>query len=324
MVKNKRKFFKENYVVLIEREGRKIPLLALASLTLLLLGTNIFVTPPQTFPRIGEINVQTSAIPENSLLKTLDVNAAAAIVYDPKSGVVLYEKNADTPIPPASTTKVVTALVTLENYNLDEVLNVPSMHVDGQKMGLVMGEKMTVENLLNGMLIFSANDAAEVFADDFPAGRDKFIEKMNELAQKLDLKNTRFKNPSGLFEDGHVSTARDLARLGAYSVTNPIIAQIVKTKEKTVTSVDGVDVHKLVNLNSLLRDTPGVLGIKTGRTDEGGESLITFVNRDGKELIIVVLGSVDRFGDTKSLLNWAYGNYRWANPGDITAVRNSL
>ena len=285
-------------------------------LAFVLLATGMIVEDPDYFPRITTYQVNTAPIPQSPAANIPNVNAAAAIVYDPKSAVVLYEKNADSLIPPASTTKIVTALVAISSYKLQDVFDVDpdSIGVDGQKMRLVEGEEMTVEGLLNGLLIFSANDAAEVLASNYPGGREKFVEEMNLIAQALNLTNTRFKNPSGLFEDEHVSTAKDLARLATFAINNPVLAEIVKTRERTVISTNGAIRHKLTNLNSLLWNEPGVVGIKTGTTEEGGEALVTFIERHGNPLVIVVLGSTDRFDDTKKLIGWAYDNYRWANP----------
>lgn len=317
MARNKRKFFKEKYIFLTESFWQKIPLLRLSALTFILVATNILVSSPELFPRIATHQVATAPIPQTSTGRVPTVSAAAAIIYDPKSSVVLFAKNADSPIPPASTTKIVTALVAIANYNMQDIFRVSNLDIDGQKMRLVNGEEMTVEGLLNGLLIFSANDAAEVLAVNYPGGREKFVDEMNAIAHELNLTNTHFRNPSGLFEDGHVSTVRDLARLAAFSISNQFLAEIVKTRERTVVSTNGANIHKLTNLNQLLWDVPGVLGIKTGKTEEGGEALLTFIERGGNPLVIVVLGSTDRFVDTKKLIGWAYENYQWASP--ITA-----
>lgn len=319
MAKNKRKFFRQNYVFLTESFWKKVPLLRLSALTFILVATNILVSRPELFPRIATYQIATAPIPQTSTSRVPAVGAAAAIIYDPTSSVVLFEKNVDSPIPPASTTKIMTALVALSSYNLQDFVKVGAdlVGVDGQKMRLVAGEEITMEGLLNGLLIFSANDAAEVLANKYPGGREKFVEEMNAVAQKLNLTKTHFENPSGLFEEGHVSSARDLARLAAFAIGNPVLSEIVRTRERTVLSTNGVNVHKLTNLNQLLWDVPGVLGIKTGNTEEGGEALVTFITRDGNPLVIVVLGSTDRFGDTKRLIGWAYENHQWASP--ITA-----
>lgn len=307
----KRNFFKVDYIIFKEIWWKKISLLPLVVLVFFLIASSLFITPTIVFPRKESIELSVAPIPQVTKFTRPHINAAAAIIYDPRSSVVLFDKNADIPLPPASTTKIVTAMIVLQNYQLEEAIQVDGVKTDGQKMKLIEGEQISIKSLLDGLLIFSANDAAEILAGNFSGGRRRFIEAMNKIAADLHLSNTHFTNPSGLFEDNHFSTVRDLAKIAIYAMKNPILARVVGTKEKTVTSLDGNIVHKLTNLNALLWDVPGVLGIKTGKTDEGGEALVTFVERDGNQLIIVVLGSVDRFGDTRELIDWTYQNHIW-------------
>lgn len=307
----KRNFFKVDYIIFKEIWWKKISLLPLVVLVFFLIASSLFITPTIVFPRKESIELSVAPFPQVTKFTRPHINAAAAIIYDPRSSVVLFDKNADIPLPPASTTKIVTAMIVLQNYQLEEAIQVDGVKTNGQKMKLIEGEQISIKSLLDGLLIFSANDAAEVLANNFSGGRRRFIEAMNKIAADLHLTNTHFTNPSGLFEDNHFSTARDLAKIAVYAMENPILARVVGTKEKTVTSLDGNIVHKLTNLNALLWDVPGVLGVKTGKTDEGGEALVTFVERDGNQLIIVVLGSVDRFGDTRELIDWTYQNHIW-------------
>lgn len=239
------------------------------------------------------------------------VSAQSVMAVDLTSGVSLYEKNPNKPLLPASTTKILTALVAMDTYTPDQVLKVGRVTVEGQKMGLVMGEEIKFIDLLNGLLIYSANDAAEVLAQNHPAGRAVFIGLMNKKVKDLGLTNSHFTNPVGLDDGAQYSTTRDLVVVAKYAMQNPIFAEIVGTKEKTVTSVDGKIVHKLVNINKLLGDVPGVLGVKTGWTENARENLVTYVNRNNRKVMIVVLGSSDRFGETKELIEWIYGNYTW-------------
>ncbi len=190
------------------------------------------------------------------------LSAQAALAVDIDSGLSLYEKNPNTPYLPASTTKIITALVAMDNYSLETNLTVGKFWVEGQKMGLREGEKIRVDDLLQGLLIFSANDAAEVLALNYPGGRSAFIDAMNEKARTLSLENSNFKNPTGLDGNGHSSTARDLVRVSEVAMRNKKFAQIVATKEKSVTSVDGKIAHKLINLNELVGKVEGVLGLK--------------------------------------------------------------
>lgn len=246
------------------------------------------------------------------------ISAQGALAVDLTSGISLYEKNPDSPLLPASTTKIVTALVALDTYPQDAILKVGSIKVIGQKMGLQYGEEIKVKDLLYGLLVFSANDAAEVLAANYPvplggktSGREAFVAAMNEKAKELDLENTTFYNPSGIDDNGHVTTARDLVRVAEVAMRNPEFAAIVSTKEITVTSVDGKIKHKLVNINKLLGEVPGVLGIKTGWTENARENLVTYIERGGRKVIIALLGSQDRFGETKEIIDWIFENYEW-------------
>jgi D-alanyl-D-alanine carboxypeptidase len=239
------------------------------------------------------------------------LSAQGVIAVDGESGVTLYEKNGDLKLLPASTTKIMTALVSLENYNLSDVVKVGRVNVEGQKMGLVEGEQMTFSDILDGLLIYSSNDAAEVLAANYPGGREAFVLAMNKKAMDLNLNNTHFANPSGLDELGQVTTARDMVRLSQIAMQNPHFAQVVGTKQKTVKSIDGRFTHDLKNINQLLGKVDGVLGVKTGWTENARENLITYVDRGGKKVLIAVLGSQDRFGETKEIIDWVYSSYAW-------------
>ncbi|MBI4153652.1 D-alanyl-D-alanine carboxypeptidase [Candidatus Woesebacteria bacterium] len=253
------------------------------------------------------------------------VSAQAALAIDMNSQVTLYEKRADSPYLPASTTKIITALVAMEYYPLSLVIKVPEFRVEGQKMGLIAGEEIEVEDLLYGLLVYSANDAAEVLAANFPGGRDLFITAMNLKAKELGLTHSRFSNPAGLDDvDGHVTTARDLIRVSEIAMKNPLFAKIVGTKEKTVSSVNGRIVHKLKNINELLGSVEGVLGVKTGWTENARENMVTYIERDGHEIMIALLGSQDRFGETRELIDWIFANYTWQEVKPPLTLRRIL
>ena len=239
------------------------------------------------------------------------LSGEAALSVDLDSGVALYEKNPDSSLLPASTTKIVTALVAMDYYPLDAVLKVGRVTITGQKMGLKAGEEMSVNDLLYGLLVYSANDAAEVLAENYPGGRDGFIFAMNAKAEGLSLTNTFFRNPTGLDGADQVTTARDLIRVSTVAMRNPKFGEIVGTKEKTVASVDGAVKHKLANINELVGVVPGVLGVKTGWTESARENLVTYIERDGHKVMIALLGSQDRFGETKELIDWIFTNYVW-------------
>ncbi len=254
--------------------------------------------------------------PDNPVLKNGStfpiLSAQGVMASDLGSSVPLYEKNTDTKLLPASTTKIITALVSLDIYELNDVLTVPKgVNVDGQKMGLFTGEQMKVEDLLYGLLVYSANDAAMTLAINHPDGYDAFIDAMNKKAIELNMKNSYFENPVGLDGSSQSTTAKDLLRVSEVAMRNPTFAKIVGTKSIIVTDITGKTKYNLKNINELLGNTPGVMGIKTGWTENARENLVTFVERDGHSVIVVILGSQDRFGETKELIDWIFENYEW-------------
>lgn len=242
------------------------------------------------------------------------LSAQGVLAVDLSSGINLYEKNADTPLLPASTTKIITALVSLDAYSLDQVLTASAgAKVVGQKMGLRPGEQMKAEDILYGLLVYSANDAAEVLAQNFPGGYDSFIMAMNAKAKELNMTNSHFDNPVGLDADGQRSTARDLVLASEVAMRNPEFAKIVGTKNVVVNDFTGKISYNLNNVNELLGVVPGVLGVKTGWTENARENLVTYIGRDNHKVMIAVLGSQDRFGETKELIDWIFTNYEWQN-----------
>lgn len=240
-----------------------------------------------------------------------EISAEGVIVYDAISGTTMYSKNGDKILSPASTTKIMTAIVALEHYKLDDVVTVQTVANDGQVMGLVSGEKMTVENLLYGALVYSGNDAAWALAEHYPGGVSAFVDAMNAKAKDLQLVRTHFTNPVGYDDANHKMSASDLTRLAAYALTNKTIAKIVAIPQITVSDVTYTRFHALSNVNALLGKIPGVAGIKTGWTEEAGENLVTLIERNGHKVIIVVLKSRDRFRDTELLINWVFSTYEW-------------
>jgi len=248
-------------------------------------------------------------LPESKLMSPPEISAKSVFILDSASQNVLYQKNSDDQKYPASTTKMMTALVVLDHYSVSQIITVTTAYPDGQNAGLKPGEEMTVEQLLYAMLVQSANDAAEILAENFPGGRTAFVQKMNDYAARLHLSHTHFANPTGLDEDSHYSTAADLTRLAQAVLNHPLLAKIVSTENAVVAT--NTSPHVLTNVNQLLGKVPGVLGIKTGFTDLAGQTLVTYVNRDNHPVIITVLESVDRFADTQALITWVYQNFTW-------------
>lgn len=239
------------------------------------------------------------------------LSAQSVYVLDLNSQTPLFEKNPQLPALPASTAKIITALVTMDYFPLDFEVEVGQISVEGQKMGLLWEERITVDSLLKGLLIFSANDAAEVLANNFPGGRDLFISKMNLKAKEIGLTDSFFVNPAGLDGENQFTTAKDLVKASEYAIQNPYIAEVVAQEEAKVTSVDGKFIHKLKNINELVGKVDGVLGVKTGWTENAHENLVTYVDRDNKKIMIALLGSEDRFGETEKLIDWIFDNYSW-------------
>ncbi|MCX6703850.1 MAG: D-alanyl-D-alanine carboxypeptidase [Candidatus Woesebacteria bacterium] len=239
------------------------------------------------------------------------ISAQGALAVDLDSGTSLYEKNPDAKLLPASTTKIVTALVAFDSYSLDQIVTIGKINVVGQKMGLFQGEKISIENLLYGLLVFSANDAAEALADSFPGGSDAFIAAMNAKAKDLSMANSVFQNPAGIDGVSQITTAKDLVRVSEVAMRNPTFSKIVGTKSISFSDVSGKIKYNLKNINQLLGVVPGVLGVKTGWTENARENLVTYIERGGHKVMIAVLGSQDRFGETRELIDWIFANYKW-------------
>ena len=255
-------------------------------------------------------NYAISSLPR-PIIDQINLGSRAFIIYDTKNRTIIAGKNEKLRFAPASSAKIMAAVIVLENYDLNSVLtaeNLETLGSDNSKMKLVDGEQMTVENLLYGMMLPSGNDAALVISQNFlPAGRkvsggvDGFVAAMNKKAAELSLKNTHFVDYDG-YDDANFTTAYDLARLGSYAMKNPTFAKIVGTKSKYVYDVSGNLGHNLQNLNILLGSN-GVNGIKTGYTDEAGGVLVSSIKNGESNYVIVVLGSQDRFSDTQNVID---------------------
>lgn len=234
------------------------------------------------------------------------VSAESAILLEANTGRVLYEKNADSRLQIASTTKLMTALVALENASLDEIVEVdPSAQgVEGSSMYLAAGEKLTMRELLYGLMLESGNDAAVAVACHISGGVDEFSKLMNSRAESLGLTNTHYVNPHGLTEEGHYSTARDLARLMATAMDNSLFAQLASTK--TISFGD----RSFRNHNKLMWSYEGMLAGKTGYTKMAGRTLVTCAERDGMRLVCVTLNDGNDWEDHVALYDMAFSNWK--------------
>lgn len=242
------------------------------------------------------------------------LTAQSAILLDAASQVVLYQKNENQKLKPASTTKIMTAVVALENYSLDDILEASEWTkeeiTDASLMGLKSGEKVSVRSLLYGLLLNSGADAATTLANNYPGGKDEFVKAMNEKAKSLHLDNTNFSNVTGFDNDNLYTTVLDLARLTSYAIKNETFREIVGTREKFV--FDQLNSHRyyLKNINQLL-GMSGINGVKTGYTEQAGECLVLNSNLNNHDLISVVLKSENRFSESLSLIDWGYKNHEW-------------
>lgn len=242
-----------------------------------------------------------------------EFSARAVLILDLTTDTVLYQKDASIPLPIASTTKIVTALVASEYFKPNSVLIVnQGADITGARVGLFKGENLSFRSLLYGMLLNSGNDAAFTIAENYPGGVLGFVSAMNKMAAELNLKNSHFTNPAGFDDQNHYSSAQDLAIISQEALKNYQLARIFSTQETQVTSLDKKYSHQLSNLNKLLSEVTGVLGIKTGFTTLAKENLVTLVERENHRVLIVVLGSDDRFKETTKLIEWTYTNFRWS------------
>lgn len=239
--------------------------------------------------------------------------ARAVFVKDLATDTVLYQKDSNVSYPIASTTKIMTALVASEYFKQNSVLVVGnSANIPGSRVGLVYGEDLTFRSLLYGMLLNSGNDAAFALAENYPGGVLGFVSAMNKKVMELNLKNTRFDNPAGFDSPNHYSSAGDLTKITEEALKNATLTRIFATKETNIVSLNKKYTHQLLNLNRLLSDVKGVLGVKTGTTEGAKENLVTLIERDNHKVLLVILGSDDRFGETTKLINWTYSNFQWA------------
>ena len=264
-----------------------------------------------------------------SFADELNLNSEAAILVEVSTGRIIYEKNSTKQLYPASTTKVLTAILVIENCELDEIVtvresalnNIPSGYVT---CNLQVGEQLTVKDLLYALMIPSANDAAYVLAEYVAGSVEDFSVMMNDKARQLGCKTTHFVNPNGIHEDSHYSTAYDLYLITNYAMKNEFFRSLVATTEYTLPATEKYPnedrvlktTNELLNENSRKYFYKNAIGIKTGYTSKAGNCLIGGASRDGLEFIAVVLnggttneGLNSRYVDSKKLFEYAYDNF---------------
>lgn len=265
-----------------------------------------------------------SLCPAVQALEELTVSAPSAVLQEVSTGQVLMQKDADTPRPMASVTKLMTALLVFEALDNGSITltdttvcskNVSSM--TGSRVFLSEGEHISVEELLKGLLIASGNDAAVALAEMICGNESSFVARMNQRAEEVGLKNTHFVNCTGLDADGHATSAADLGTLSCY-----LLQQYPQISDYTTIWLDSLrdGTFTLANTNKLVRYYDGCTGLKTGSTSIAKYCLSASAQRDGMQLIAVVLGaetSDQRFADARAMLDWGFANYNVRNfPAD--------
>ncbi len=238
--------------------------------------------------------------------------ASASVLVEAKSGEVLFELNAHERLPMASTTKLMTAIVVCERMPLDRVITVgrESVGIEGSSMYLFEGEKITVETLLYGLLLESANDAATALAMACAGSVEAFAGLMNEKAREMGLENTNFTNPHGLDHEEHYTTALELAKIGIKALENETIAGIVSSRSHKAAVIGKNGTRHMVNHNRLLYTYNGAVGLKTGFTKRTGRCLVSAAERDGMTLVCVTLHAVDDWNAHRRMLDFGFENYK--------------
>ena len=251
---------------------------------------------------------------------SLNLNARSCIVLDRTSKKILFGKNEFNKVKMASTTKIMTATIIIENCNLNQTVTISkkSAGTSGSRLGLKTGDKITIRDLLYGLLLVSGNDSAVSLAEVCAGSVSDFANLMNKKAKELGLNNTHFETPHGLDSDNHYTTAFELAILTDYALNNPTFLNIVNTKNYTIT-INGYP-KNLTNTNELLGTLNGVYGVKTGFTNGANRCLVTACKRKDMDIICVVLGCDTknfRTSDSTKLINYAFENFEYVNIENI-------
>ena len=244
-------------------------------------------------------------------VSALDVSAKSAVVINAQTNEIVFEKNCNQKLSMASTTKIMTSLLACTSGRMNDIVTVvPDMlyGVEGTAIGLKPGYKMSLRNLVYGMLLESGNDAAQTTAFYLGGSVSSFALKMNGLAKQVGMKNTNFVTPSGLDSEEHYTTAYDMALLGAYAVKNPEFRSICSTKSITVDFVEPQLRMTFSNHNRLLRSFDGAFGIKTGFTKKSGRCLVSAAERNGVCFVAVTLNAPNDWNDHKRMLEYAFEN----------------
>lgn len=269
---------------------------------------------------ISDINVPLDSTPVNAAIgQTLDIKAKSVVLMEPNTGKVLYEANSDEKLPPASITKIMSLLLVMEaidrgDITLETVVTASehACSMGGSQIWLEPGETMTVNDLLKAAVIASANDACVALGETIAGSEEGFVALMNERANELGMTNTHFVNCTGLDAEGHLTTAYDVAVMSSALIKHDLIKDYSTVWMDTLR--DGKS--ELVNTNKLVRFYEGTTGLKTGTTSTAKYCLSATAERNGLELVAVVMAgesSNDRFGGAKKLLDYGFANYNYSS-----------
>jgi len=286
-------------------EMLKKSIVLLVAFLLLLAGVRVTDAHAQTPDGFGK----PAAVQAVADTPDYQTKAKAAVLMDAQTGRVLFAQNAGLRLPMASTTKIMTALLTLEQGGLDDYFQVDSdaIRVEGSSMGLQEGDSVSLRALAYGMLLASGNDGANAAAVRISGSIPAFVERMNARAAEIGIEDTRFATPSGLDDPGHYSTAYDMALLAREALQNPLFAEICAQSKAVVQYGNPPYNRWLTNHNRLLREYPGTIGVKTGFTKASGRCLVSCAERDGVRLIAVTLGCPDDWNEHRKLFDRYFG-----------------
>lgn len=249
-------------------------------------------------------------VPEEAQESPPAISAQTAIMIEGNTGEVLYEKNADQKAYPASITKIMTALLAIENGSLDKMVKVSgnAAGVEGSSIYLAPGEQISLRDLVYGLMLRSGNDAAIAIAEEIGGSKSNFVIMMNKRARELGASNTNFVNPNGLHDPEHYTTARDMAMISKAAMQNQEFKQVASTKSWVTDRGEG-KYNYFYNKNKVVYQYDGGTGIKIGYTKAAGRTLVASSEKNGMELICVVMNAPDWFRDTYALMDYAYRQY---------------
>ena len=301
-------------------------------ITFILYRFDIVVDATSIGINIAEVNIEETddedvnvkqieeAIQTSSSVENIQIDSRIALIYDRASGRILYEKNGNKQTPMASTTKIMTAIVVLENANLKDIVTIDAKAAGtgGSRLEIKKNDKITVNDLLYGLMLRSGNDAAVALANYVGGSIEGFAEMMNNKAEEMGLKNSHFIVPHGLDNEGHYTTAYELAKMADYALKIDKFKEIVSTKTTTIT-INGYP-RTITNTNQLLGSISGVYGVKTGFTNGAGRCLVSACKREDLDIITVIIGadtSNQRTADTIKLIKYVNEKFDMVNLQEI-------